>query len=417
MTSIQSQPALQIPSFLRFVTAFEVLVVAVAAIGLFFWPGPARELWAWSVAPYNARHTGAIYFAALLPLLILALNGRWDGGRVVLWMIFSFTTIVMLAMLAHREIFQWGRISAWGFWFLYLFLPINSAIFLYRLRGWPLSGATRPTDSARRLLIAVALLAGAYGLALIALPSLATGFWPWRIDAFHGRMYASALITPAVAAWVMRNQATRAEFRILGAALALLGLLCLVGMAWTSTVVAPAVRANYQAPGTWVFIAMQLLLLFAGGALFARGAEHIAINIGGLSIVQVFTLLMGIAFLTAAVGGFMPFITTPPPADAPALHVTMAHGYLLGLFPINVVHNLFHLAVGVGGLWAWRRVSHSLRFTQSVAVALGVLTLMGLSPALNTGFGYMPVHGHDVWLHGIEALIAAYLGFVSPKEA
>jgi hypothetical protein len=36
---------------------------------------------------------------------------------------------------------------------------------------------------------------------------------------------------------------------------------------------------------------------------------------------------------------------------------------------------------------------------------------MGLIPALNTLFGLAPIHGHDVWLHGGTAIIAAYFGW------
>jgi hypothetical protein len=105
MTTTPSS-SVQIPPFLRFVTIVEVVVVMVSALGLFLLPGIARSLWAWSPLPFNARHMGAIFFTALLPLAVLAWNGRWDGGRIVLWMIFSFTFSVMLAMLLHRESFE-----------------------------------------------------------------------------------------------------------------------------------------------------------------------------------------------------------------------------------------------------------------------------------------------------------------------
>ncbi len=33
---------------------------------------------------------------------------------------------------------------------------------------------------------------------------------------------------------------------------------------------------------------------------------------------------------------------------------------------------------------------------------------MGLIPVLNTSFGLIPIFGHDVWLHALFALAAAY---------
>ncbi len=45
---------------------------------------------------------------------------------------------------------------------------------------------------------------------------------------------------------------------------------------------------------------------------------------------------------------------------------------------------------------------------------------MGAIPATNTTFGFIPIFGNNVWLHGLTALIAAYFGYwmqVSPEEA
>ena len=400
----------RIPRFLRFVTIVEVVVVAVSALGLYLWPGIARDLWAWSPAPFNARHMGAIFFTALLPLAVLAWNGRWDGGRVVLWMIFSFTTAVMLAMCFHREAFEWSRPGAWGFWFLYLFLPVNSAVYLLRLRHAALPSAFVPQSATRWLLDTLAVVAGAYGLLLLWQPTMATAFWPWAVDAFHGRMYASAALAPAVAATVMRQRTTAAELRILGAALAVLGVMSLAGVAWTSAQVPAARQVDFAAPGTLAFVAMQLALLFTGAVLCTHG------GLGRLPPtvpwLRWFTLGMGVAFTQAGVAGFVPGLTLPAPLGAPPMLLDLCDGRLLGLFPVNVVHNLFHLAVGVAGLLAWRRESASLVFTRAVAVALGVLTLMGLGAPWDTGFGVLPVYGHAAWLHGLEALVAAYLGFV-----
>jgi hypothetical protein len=42
---------------------------------------------------------------------------------------------------------------------------------------------------------------------------------------------------------------------------------------------------------------------------------------------------------------------------------------------------------------------------------------MGLLPTLNVAFGLAPLFGHDVWLHGVEAVAAGYIGFVQPQTA
>jgi hypothetical protein len=129
-------------------------------------------------------------------------------------------------------------------------------------------------------------------------------------------------------------------------------------------------------------------------------------------LTRYFSLVIGILFVIAGVGGFLPVVTQPPPADAVPLHLTTSHGYLLGLFPVNILHNLFHFTVGILGLLAYRQYSTARLFAQGLAITLAVFTVMGLLPLFNTMFGWFPLYGHDIWLHGLEALIGGYLGFL-----
>lgn len=130
------------------------------------------------------------------------------------------------------------------------------------------------------------------------------------------------------------------------------------------------------------------------------------------TLAQQYALFIGIAFLLAGVGGFVPFVTTTPSLDSPTLNLDMNYGYLLGLFPVNIIHNIFHLSLSLGGFLAYRKPQLALFFSRFLAIVLGILTVMGLFPALQTMAGFMPVFGHAIWLHGLEAVIAFYLGFL-----
>jgi len=124
-----------------------------------------------------------------------------------------------------------------------------------------------------------------------------------------------------------------------------------------------------------------------------------------------FALIFGIAYLGAGLLGLIPAALVPPPADAPPTSFTLLYGYLLGLFPVNILHSGVHLAIGVWGLMAWRGAASPLAFARSLAILYGVLAVMGLIPGLNNVFGFIPLHGHDVWLHAGTAAIAAYFGW------
>lgn len=127
-----------------------------------------------------------------------------------------------------------------------------------------------------------------------------------------------------------------------------------------------------------------------------------------------FALLMGIAFVLAGVGGFIPGITQPAVTDS---ILPTTNGYLLGLFPINAVHNLVHLSFGIWGLLAYRTYATARTYSRGLAIILGIFTVMGLLPAVSTMFGLMPLFGHDIWLHALEAVIAFYLGYIAQPQA
>jgi hypothetical protein len=52
-----------------------------------------------------------------------------------------------------------------------------------------------------------------------------------------------------------------------------------------------------------------------------------------------------------------------------------------------------------------------------VAIGYGLLTILGLIPQTNTFFGLIPLHGNDVWLHAVLALVGAYLGFMHRERS
>ena len=122
-------------------------------------------------------------------------------------------------------------------------------------------------------------------------------------------------------------------------------------------------------------------------------------------------LVFGIVFLLAGASGF---VASPPPADAPPLTIEHGHGMALGLFPVNTVHNVVHLLFGVLGILAWNGTGTARGYFRLVGIAYLLLTVLGLIPATNTAFGFVPIWGNDVYLHGLLGAVAIYFGFIAP---
>ena len=111
---------------------------------------------------------------------------------------------------------------------------------------------------------------------------------------------------------------------------------------------------------------------------------------------------LGVVFVALGLLGFVPPL--------------VPDGNLLGLFPVNGVHNLGHVALGVWGLVAGGTFSGALFYLRGIAVIYGLLAILGLFPDTNTLFGVAPIGGLDVVLHGILALLAAWFGFGPPSK-
>ncbi len=129
-----------------------------------------------------------------------------------------------------------------------------------------------------------------------------------------------------------------------------------------------------------------------------------------------FALILGIVYALVGILGFIPGLTNPPPAGSPVLSVDGSYGLLLGLFPVNVLHNIVHLLVGLAGIAAYASFQASKTYARVVFVIFALLTVLGLIPGGDTTFGLIPLYGNDIWLHALTALVSGYFGFVAEER-
>jgi len=130
-----------------------------------------------------------------------------------------------------------------------------------------------------------------------------------------------------------------------------------------------------------------------------------------VSLAQRFAQVFGIIYLVVGILGFIPI--APILVGALFNVIGPFNGLLLGLFPVNWLHNLAHIAIGVAGLASYRSPVGARTYALTIGVLYLVLFLVGL--ILPNFFGLLPLGGWDLILHLVTALIAFGAYFTSPE--
>ncbi len=86
---------------------------------------------------------------------------------------------------------------------------------------------------------------------------------------------------------------------------------------------------------------------------------------------------------------------------------TMATATLI-IFPVNVLHNLVHLLVGVIGLAAYF-TGREVLYGRGMAIVFAVLVAAGFLP--QPLLGLVPLGGWDIALHAATAVLGAAAGW------
>lgn len=119
--------------------------------------------------------------------------------------------------------------------------------------------------------------------------------------------------------------------------------------------------------------------------------QAIARGLGWLSI------LLGLLGFLGFAGGTL---AMHPPGD------------LLGIFPVNLLHNVAHVLIGVWGVNAARSSSGATAFCKQAGILYLGLALLGFIPAAaDAASGLIPLGGYDRFLHLGLGAILGYAGF------
>ncbi len=120
-------------------------------------------------------------------------------------------------------------------------------------------------------------------------------------------------------------------------------------------------------------------------------------------MVRLAAKIFGVAFILAGILGFIPAFTPD--------------GHLIGIFHVNAVHNIIHLASGIVALGAGFASFKAARlYFQVFGVVYALVAVLGFVYGDSAILGLVASNVGDTFLHIGIAVVALYLGFAAPVE-
>jgi Domain of unknown function (DUF4383) len=129
---------------------------------------------------------------------------------------------------------------------------------------------------------------------------------------------------------------------------------------------------------------------------------------------------VGAVFLLVGILGFVPGITQDIyPINWFNHEPDTQHALLLGLFEVSVLHNIVHLLFGVAGLAMAKNARSATSYLIGGGVIYLLLTVYGLivNGDHNSAANFVPINGHDNWLHALLGVGMIALGLIGARAA
>jgi Domain of unknown function (DUF4383) len=141
---------------------------------------------------------------------------------------------------------------------------------------------------------------------------------------------------------------------------------------------------------------------------------------GGFMFPKRFAMVGGIVLLALGLISLIPQMVGPI-EGLPVLNVDNSYGLFANLFAWNIVNKVLLIVLGATGIYSaserFTNLPASIHWSRWVFAITAVGAILGLIPATNTLFGYMPLFGNQVWLHAVVAVLGAYFGFALTSKA
>jgi hypothetical protein len=183
---------------------------AIAGTQLFVGTEHTDRFFAWTIQSHlTAAFLGAMYYSAILLLVVSALEPSWARARIGTITLFSVVTLVLIAVIAHLDLFHTDSdrtvtlVGTWAFIGTYAVLPVALAAGIFRQLRVPGRDPDRiaplPAWFRNGLAIQAAIMLSV-GTGLLIAPSATDAIWSWELTPLTGRAVGAFVFSTGVAA-------------------------------------------------------------------------------------------------------------------------------------------------------------------------------------------------------------------------
>ena len=200
------------------VFALVALVSTSAGVTMLSRPEDTDSNFAWALGPPPLASLVAGLYIGAGVVFGWGATLRWPGQRGVCVAVLALTVPTFIATLVHEEVFDFSRVFAVFWLFLFVAAPVAAGAYLFALRdeGPPGGGAPLP-DGLRAGLTALALLYLIAAVALFVDPGGVGDVMPFALSDMGGRFIgAFALALGVLAVWPALRGSAEAGLPLLG---------------------------------------------------------------------------------------------------------------------------------------------------------------------------------------------------------
>lgn len=192
---------------MRVLLVVAAVLVFLAGLQLTVFPTRTAEWFSWTIdVPMTAVFLGAAYWSSAVLEVAGARSRTWSRARLTVWTVLVFTVLTLVVTLVHLDKFHLGaenptsaRVITWGWLAIYAGVPVAMVVGLVlQARA---TGAVTDADDVRRLpaglqwlLVGLAAVLLASGVALLLAPEWAAEAWAWPLTPLTARAIGAWLV-------------------------------------------------------------------------------------------------------------------------------------------------------------------------------------------------------------------------------